>query len=33
MFIVLEECTASFFRVTGLIHVDVEVMWRKEMYW
>jgi hypothetical protein len=26
IFIILEVCTASFFRVTGLLQVDVEVM-------
>ena len=33
MFIILEEHTASIFRVTGLLQVNVEVMWRKEMFW
>jgi hypothetical protein len=33
MFIILEECTACIFRVTGLLPENVEVMWRREMYW
>jgi len=33
MFIILEELTASIFRVTRLLQVNVEVIWRKKKCW